>query len=141
MSAYLDAVYPAVLVASAVLFLAGAVTMAAIRAHRVLTWIVSAFYVVTAVEVITLIVVLVGGGVPIVITVGYMLAAIALLPLLGIARMGSPDSDTQAGDRDPNRPILQPDQIARVDGAAAMIIAIAAAVVAWRVATILSGVA
>ncbi len=115
--------------------------MAAIRAHRVLTWIVSAFYVVTAVEVITLIVVLVGGGVPIVITVGYMLAAIALLPLLGIARMGSPDSDTQAGDRDPNRPILQPDQIARVDGAAAMIIAIAAAVVAWRVATILSGVA
>jgi len=133
-SAYLDAVYPAVLVASAILLLAGGLTMAAIRAHRFLTWVVSGFYVVTAIEVITLIVVLAQGGVPVVITVGYMLAAIALLPLLGIARLGAPDSD----DKDPNRPILQPDQIARVDGAAAMIIAIAAAVVAWRLATILA---
>ncbi len=110
--------------------------MAAIRVHRFLTWVVSGFYVVTAIEVITLLVVLVQGGVPVVITVGYMLAAIALLPLLGIARLGAPDS----GDKDPNRPILQPDQIARVDGAAAMIIAIAAAVVAWRLATILGAV-
>lgn len=141
MSAYLDAVYPAVLVASAVLFLAGALTMAAIRAHRFLTWIVSGFYVVTAIEVITLIIVLLGGGVPVVITVGYILAAIALLPLLGIARMGAPDTDAPAAAKDPNRPILQPDQIARVDGAAAMIIAIAAAVVAWRLASILGGAA
>ncbi len=134
MSVFLDAVYPAVLIASGLLFLAGALAMAVIRAHRLLTWIVSAFYVVTAVEVITLIAVLLQGGVPIVITVGYLLAAVALLPLLGIARIGSPDSN----DKDPNRPILQPDQIARVDGAAAMIIAIAAAVVAWRLAVILS---
>lgn len=111
--------------------------MAVIRAHRFLIWIVTGFYVVTLVEVITLIVVLFGGGVPVVITVGYLLAAMALLPLLGIARMGAPDS----GDKDPSRPILQPDQIARVDGAAAMIIAIAAAVVAWRLATILGGAA
>jgi hypothetical protein len=135
-SAYLDAVYPAVLVASGVLFLAGGVTMAAIRAHRMLKWVVSGFYVVTAVEVVSLIVALVQGGVPVVMTVSYLFAAIALLPLLGIARLGAPDPD----NKDPNRPILQPDQIARVDGAAAMIIAIAAATVAWRLATILGGV-
>lgn len=141
MSAYLDAVYPAVLVACAMLFLAGGVTMIAIRAHRILTWIVSGFYAVTAIEVATLIVVIARGGVPVVITVGYLLAAIALLPLLGIARIGAPDSDgTHPRDRDPNRPILQPDQIARVDGAAAMIVAVAAAVVAWRLATILGEV-
>ena len=116
--------------------------MAAIRAHRFLTWIVSGFYVVTAIEILTLIVVLAQGGAPVVITVGYLLAAIALLPLLGIARLGAPGSDDPPSrDKDPNRPILQPDQIARVDGAAAMIIAIAAAVVAWRLATILGAVA
>ena len=138
MAAYLDVVYPAVLVACAVLLVAGGITMAAIRAHRILNWVVSAFYVVTAIEVISLIVALVTGGAPVVMTVSYLFAAIALLPLLGIARLGAPDSDdTPSKDKDPNRPILQPDQIARVDGAAAMIIAIAAAVVAWRLATIL----
>jgi len=136
-TAYLDAVYPAVLAATAVLFMAGAITMVAMRAHRALTWVVTGFYVVTAIEAITLLVVILKGGVPVVITVGYLLAAIAVLPLLGIARLGAPD----AGNDDPNRPILQPDQIARVDGAAAMIIAVAAAVVAWRLATILGAVA
>jgi len=136
-TAYLDAVYPAVLAAAGVLFVAGAVTMVAIRAHRALTWVVTGFYVVTVIEAITLLLVVLGGGVPVVITVGYLLAAIALLPLLGIARLGAPD----ANNDDPNRPILQPDQIARVDGAAAMIIAVAAAVVAWRLATILGAVA
>lgn len=141
MSAYLDAVYPAVLLACAVLLLAGALTMIAIRAHRILTWIVTGFYLVTAIEVATLIVVIAKGGVPVVMTVGYLLAAVALLPLLGIARIGAPDPDgTHPRDREPNRPILQPDQIARVDGAAAMIIAVAAAVVAWRLATILGEV-
>src|ERR1035437_7605185 len=51
-AASLDVVYPAVLVACAVLLVAGGITMAAIRAHRVLKWVVSAFYVVTAIEVI-----------------------------------------------------------------------------------------
>jgi len=110
--------------------------MAAIRLHRALTWVVTGFYAVTVIEAITLIVILVNGGVPVVITVGYILAAVALLPLLGIARLGAPDADSD----DPNRPILQTDQIARVDGAAAMIIAVAAAVVAWRIATILGAV-
>jgi len=35
--------------------------------------------------------------------------------------------------------VLQPDQIARVDAIAALIIAVAAAVVAWRLASIFHG--
>ncbi len=135
MTAYLNAVYPAVLVATGVLFAGGAVTLAWIRAHRVLQWIVTGFYVVTLVEVLTLLSAVFGGGVPIVETVGYTLAAIALLPLLGISRMGLPDPE----DPDPSRPVLAPDQIARVDAVAALIIAVAAAVVAWRLATIFTG--
>lgn len=135
MTAYLNAVYPAVLTATAVLFVVGAVTLAWIRAHRVLQWVVTGFYVVTLVEVLTVLSAIFGGGIPIVMTVGYTLAAIALLPLLGISRLGLPDTD----DPDPNRPVLQPDQIARVDAVAALIIAIAAAVVAWRLATIFQG--
>lgn len=135
MTAYLNAVYPAVLVATGILFLTGAVTAIWIRAHRVLQWVVTAFYVVTLVEVLTLVSAIFGGGIPIVITAGYTLAAVALLPLLGISRLGLPDSE----DPDPNRPVLQPDQIARVDAIAALIIAVAAAVVAWRLATIFEG--
>lgn len=132
--AYLGAVYPGVLVATAVLFLAGAASLAFIRLHKPLTWVVTAFYVVTLVEVVVIVGALFTGTIPVVITVGYVLAAIALLPLLGIARLGAPE----AADGDPDRPVLQPDQMARVDGAAAMIIAVAAAVVAWRLAEILA---
>jgi len=135
MTAYLNAVYPAVLVATVILFLMGAVTLVWIRAHRVLQWVVTGFYVVTLVEVLTLLSAIFGGDAPIVITVGYTLAAIALLPLLGISRLGLPDTD----DPDPNRPVLQPDQIARVDALAALLIAVAAAVVAWRLAVIFEG--
>ena len=137
MSAYLDVAYPAFLVACAVLFIAGGVTMALIQAHRALTWVVTAFYVATVGMVAVVVATIVRGDVPVVITVGYVLAALALLPLLGIARIGAPD----AGPRDPNRPVLQPDQIARVDGAAAMIVAVAAAVVAWRIAVIFGAAA
>lgn len=132
MTAYLNAVYPAVLVATSVLFVLSAVTLVWIRAHRVLQWVVTGFYVVTLVEVLTILGAIFGGGVPIVISVGYTLAAIALLPLLGISRLGLPDAE----DPDPNRPVLAPDQIARVDALAGLIIAVAAAVVAWRLAVI-----
>ncbi len=132
MTAYLGVVYPTVLVAASVLFVVGAVTLAWIPAHRVLQWVVTGFYVVTLVEVLTLLSAIFGGGIPIVITLGYTLAAVALLPLLGISRLGLPDAE----DPDPDRPVLQPDQIARVDALAALIIAVAAAVVAWRLATI-----
>lgn len=132
-TAFADVVYPGVLIACGVLFLAGLASLAIIRLHRPLTWVVSAFWAVTVIEVIVIIGAILAGGIPVVITVGYVLAAVALLPLLGIARLGDPEA---AAD-DPNRPVLQPDQMARVDGVAAMVVAIAAAVVAWRVAEII----
>lgn len=131
-------IYPLVLGFSALLALMGVVTLVFVRAHRALTWVVTAAYVVTLIEVLAIVNALLGGGLPIVITLGYMLAAIALMPLLGIGRLGDPEA--AADDPDPNRPILAPDQIARVDGAVAVIVAIAMAVVAWRLDVIFSGV-
>lgn len=138
MAAFEGFVYPLVLGFSVVLALAGLVTLVWVRAHRSLKWVVTAAYVVTLIEVLAIANVLLGGGVPIVITLGYMLAAIALVPLLGIGRLGEPDA--AAVDPDPNRPVLAPDQIARVDGVVAVIVAIAMAVVAWRLDTIFQGV-
>ncbi|WP_430868935.1 hypothetical protein [Demequina aurantiaca] len=131
-------VYPLVLGFSAVLALTGLVTLVWVRAHRVLKWVVTAAYVVALIEVLAIANALLGGGIPVVITLGYMLAAIALVPLLGIGRLGEPDA--AAEDPDPNRPVLAPDQIARVDGAVAIIVAVAMAVVAWRIDVIFHGV-
>lgn len=136
MELYGGVIYPAVLVACAILVLAGAVTMVQVRAHGILEKVVTGFWIVTAIQVISVLVVLIGGNdAGLVLTLGYLLAAVLLLPLLGIGRLGEPDA--AALDPDPNRPVLQPDQIARVDGGAAVIVAIAAAVLAWRVFIIL----
>ncbi len=136
MTLYLDAVYPAVLVVCAVLALVGAVTLIWIPAHRVLEWTVTVTYVAVAIQALVVILAMVSGvDMGIVVTIGYLLASVALLPLLGIGRLGHPDA--AAEDPDPNRPVLAPDQIARVDGGAAVIVAIALAVVAWRIASIM----
>lgn len=139
MGAFEGFVYPLVLGFSALLALTGLITVLWIPAHRVLTWVVTGAYLVTLIEVTAIILVLVSGnGVPLVITVGYLLAAVALVPLLGIGRLGDPDA--AAEDPDPNRPVLAPDQIARVDGTVAIIVAIAMAVVAWRIVEIFQAV-
>ncbi|MFN3865182.1 MAG: hypothetical protein ACK4MD_00550 [Demequina sp.] len=137
MEVYGGVIYPVVLAGCAVLALAGIVTMVQVRAHRMLERVVTGFWIVTAVQVISVIVVLFSGNdAGLVLTIGYLIAALVLLPLLGIGRLGAPDA--AALDPDPNRPVLQPDQIARVDGGAAVIVAIAAAVLAWRVFIILA---
>jgi len=132
-SAYTGVVYPAVLVVCAVLALAALITLTFTRAHRALTWVVTVTYLVVAAQALVVIAGLIGGAdVGIVITVGYLIATLALLPLLGIGRLGHPDAD----DPDPNRPILAPDQIARVDAGAALIVAIALVAAAWRLTVI-----
>ncbi|MFW7415714.1 hypothetical protein [Demequina sp. SO4-18] len=137
MELYGGVIYPAVLVACAILALAGLATIVQVRLHRVLEWVVTGFWIVTAVQVISVLVVLFSGNdAGLVLTIGYLIAALVLLPLLGIGRLGAPDA--AALDPDPNRPVLQPDQIARVDGGAAVIVAVAVAVLAWRVIIILA---
>lgn len=135
MDAFEGFVYPLVLGFSALLAFVGLITLLWVSAHRVLKWVVTGAYIVTVIELVVVIGILLGGnGVPLVITIGYLLAAIALLPLLGIGRLGEPHA--AAEDPDPNRPVLAPDQIARVDGTVAVIVAIAMAVVAWRIVEI-----
>ncbi|WNM25520.1 hypothetical protein [Demequina capsici] len=136
MELYSGIVYPTVLIVAAVLVAVGVVTLLASGAHRVLKVAVSVAWVATAIQAIGVIAALVN-GVPagIVITVGYLLASVALLPLLGIGRLGEPPAPGEPVD--PDRPVLRPDQIVRLDAIAAVVIGLAIAVVAWRLDMIL----
>lgn len=136
MGVYTGFVYPLVLVVAAILAGAGALTLIWPRAHRALTWVVTATWGAVGVHLVTVIVVLIGGNsAGLVITVGYLVASAALLMLLGIGRLGT--AEAAQADPDPNRPVLSPDQVARVDAAAAIIVAIALAVLVWRVLILL----
>ena len=138
MDAYSSVVYPAVLVVCGALLVLGIVTLVFVGAHRVLQWVVTAAYVVVAVQALWVVGLLLNGNpAGLVVTLGYLLATCALLPLLGIGRLGEPDA--AAEDPDPMRPILAPDQIARVDGAAAIAVGIALAVASWRLTVVLGG--
>lgn len=138
MGAYSSAVYPAVLIVSAALVVLGIATVVFVGAHRILQWAVTAAYVVVVVQILAVAALLLTGtSADLAVTIGYLLATAALLPLLGIGRLGHPDA--AAEDPDPNRPVLAPDQIARVDGAAAIAVGIALAVASWRI-TVLLGV-
>lgn len=138
MGLYEGLVYPAYLVVCGLLVLSGIATMIWVRLHGVLKWIVTAMWVATALQVLNVGYILLSGhSAPIVLTVGYLMASVVLVPLLGIGRLGEPDA--ALADPDPNRPVLQPDQIARVDGGAAVIIGIAGAVLAWRIIILLGG--
>ena len=136
MAVYTGIIYPLVLVVSGVLALAGVLTLAWPPAHRALTWVVSATWGAVALHLVAVAILLISGNpAGLVLTLGYLLASVALLPLLGIGRLGTPEA--AAADPDPDRPVLSPTQIARVDAASAVIVAIALAVLAWRVLNIL----
>ncbi len=136
MEFYTGVIYPLVLAVTGVLALAGIAVLMRPALHRALTWVVSATWGAVGLHLVAVVVVLVAGNpAGLVLTLGYLLASLALLPLLGIGRLGSPDA--AAADPDPERPVLSPVQIARVDGAAAAIVAVALAVLLWRVHEIL----
>lgn len=128
MAIFADTIYPVVLAACAALALFGLLSLVWIRTHGALKLAVKGFVIVIAVEVLAVVFAVVNGDAAAFITIAYLLAAVALLPLLGIGRLATPE----AAKKDPGRPVLQPDQIARVDGGAAVLVAIAQAVVAWR---------
>jgi hypothetical protein len=137
MGVYSGLVYPAVLVVLGALAASALVTLVWVRAHSVLKWAVSATYIVAVAQLIAATVLLFGGAeVSLVTTVGYLMTSLILLPLMGIGRLGEPEA--AALDPDPNRPVLAPDQVARVDAVAALIVGIALAVVAWRLETLLA---
>ncbi|WP_062079005.1 hypothetical protein [Demequina globuliformis] len=133
---YTGVVFPAYIAVCAALVVVGIATMVWPRLHAWLKRVVTAMWIVTAVHALAVVVVLFSDSdAGLVLTLGYLLASVILVPFLGIGRLGEPDA--VALDPDPHRPVLQPDQIARVDGGAAVIIGIAGAVLAWRVFQIL----
>ncbi len=136
MDLYAVIAYPAVLIVSGALVVVGLAVLLSGRAHRLLKGVVTAAWIVTAVQLIAVVAVLLGDSdAGIVITVGYLLASVAVLPLLGIGRLGEPPAPGEPVD--PERPVLRADQIVRLDGIAAIVIGLAIAVVAWRIAVIL----
>jgi len=136
LSAYLHVIYPAVLIVSALLVAHGILTLIAVGTHRSLQWVVTATWVAVVVQGGAVVVLLVNGtSADLILAIGYLLATAALLPLLGIGRLGTPEA--AAEDPDPNRPILAPDQIARVDAGAAIAVGIALAVASWRLTIVL----
>jgi hypothetical protein len=136
MDLYTGVIYPAVLVVLGALVVVALVTLVCVDAHRALKWAVTATYIATAVQLLAIIIVLFGNVRPsLITTVGYLVVSVVLLPLMGIGRLGEPEA--AAEDPDPNRPVLASDQIARVDAVAAIVIGLALAVVAWRLADIL----
>ncbi|SEI95123.1 hypothetical protein [Demequina mangrovi] len=136
MAVYTGVVFPLVLVVCAALALAGAATLAFPRLHRAVQWAVPVTIGAVALQAVTVIVLLFSGAdVDLILTLGYLIASVALLALLGIGRLGTPEA--AAADPDPNRPVLSPVQIARVDAASALIVAVAIAVVSWRILVIL----
>ncbi|WP_084037950.1 hypothetical protein [Demequina sp. NBRC 110053] len=136
MALYAGVIYPATVGWCLVLLVVAIATLVRVRLHPILEWVVTGMWIVTGIQAIAVVIALLSGNdAGIVLTVGYLLATVAVLPLLGIGRLGAPDA--AAADPDPNRPVLAPDQIARVDAGAAAIVAVTAAVLAWRIAVLL----
>ncbi|MDN4476468.1 hypothetical protein QQX09_11445 [Demequina sp. SYSU T00192] len=140
MELYTGVIHPLVLVVSALLALTGIATLLWAPAHRALKVLVPVTYAAVAVHTVAVAALLFTGlDADLILTLGYVIASVALLALLGIGRLGTPEA--ASADPDPNRPVLTQVQITRVDGAAAVIVAVALAVVAWRVLVILVGAA
>ena len=143
MRTFSDVVYPAVFGAMVAVLAAGAVAYVAasrgsVRFARLLVvaaWVARAS---TGIEIVAIGALLGAGAThpPMVMLVGYLVAAIAVLGLLGISRLAAPPAPGETPD--PERPVLSPRQAVQADGAAAMIVGAALAVVAWRLNTIVN---
>lgn len=136
MGVYSDTVYPLVLAASAGLLIFGIVTVFAPRVHSLLRLAAIAFRIVIAVQALAVVFAVIGSKSDVFMTLAYLVAALAMLPLLGISRLGQPE----AAQTDSDRPVLTPVQSAKVDGGAAALVAVASAVVTWRIHEVLVAV-
>lgn len=126
--------YPAVLVASGLLAVLAAATMLVVRAHPILRAAHRGFAAVVLAQAVLVIVAVIQGA-PAFMSISYLAASLVVLFPLGISRLGTPE----AAAAEPGRPVLQPDQRARVDAGAAILVAIAQAVIAWRFVEIFQG--
>jgi len=133
---YTGIIYPVLLTVLAVVVLASVATLARPAAHRWLERAVTAAWVVSIIQALVVGGALVGGHRPssLPTAIGYLVVSIAMLGLFGIGRLGAPNA---GGKPDPERPVLSPRQIAQVDAVAGITVAIALAVVAWRLVDVM----
>ncbi len=137
MDTYSSVAYPGVLAVMAIVLVAGGAALVSPRLGGALPGVAWVARVATVVEVLVIaILVITGSTHPSLFTlVGYLLSALVLLGLFGISRLGAPPEPGQPHEAD--RPVLSPRQSIQVDAVAAMIVAVALAVVAWRLHAIL----
>ncbi len=110
------------------------------RLHMTLLRVTTAVWIMVLLQTISGFIVLIWGQGPFswITGTGYLVAAIVMLPLLGIGRLGEPAAP--GVDRNPDAPVLSPRQIAKVDGIAAMVIGAGLIVIAWRLGDVLAPV-
>ncbi len=132
MELYHSVVYPLTLVVFGATAVMGVISAITTRFGAVLAWFGTSVWIATAVQTIAVIVGLIAGwDVSLPLILGYALAGIILLFLLGIGRLGEPSAAELKAE--PDRPVLSPAQVVRVNGMAAALVGVAAAVVAWRI--------
>lgn len=137
MSVFVDAVYPFVLVACAVLVVTGVAAIVLPRIQPGLRVVDKIFMAVVAVQAVAVVWAVISSDADTFRALAYTIAALAMLPLLGISRLATPE----AAQKDPERPVLTPAQAAKVDGGAAILVGIASAVVSWRLYEIVAAAA
>lgn len=128
---FTSVVYPTVLIACLLLAILGALTIARPGLHRALRIGQAVFRVIIVIEVVAIIAAVFSGDTPVLMTLMYVGAILATVFLLGVGRLGS--AEAAARSPEAGRPILSPAQIAKVDGGAAILVALAQAVLTWRV--------
>src|SRR5690606_26683428 len=137
MSVFVDAVYPFVLVACAVLVVTGVAAIVLPRIQPGLRVVDKIFMAVVAVQAVAVVWAVISSDADTFMALAYTIAAPAMLPPLGISRLATPE----AAQKDPERPVLTPAQAAKVDGGAAILVGIASAVVSWRLYEIVAAAA
>ena len=132
---YQNVVFPGMVVSFGVLIMLALVTLVWWRTHPWIKRAVTLIYVVSIIQAIAVIVAIINGVEGEVLTVwGYLLVSLMLLPMFGLGRLGDPDIDPESSfaQKNPDRPILAADQIARVDAVSALILGISLVTVSWR---------
>lgn len=139
MSLFTDFAYPAVLIASALFALVGIATILQPGLRRVLAVTQRLYVFLIMAQAIVIVIATIQGQSPVFMTLMYVVAILLTLALVGIGRLGSPEAAERSGEA--GRPVLTLEQISKVNGGAAVLVAAAQAVLTWRVFEIMDSAA
>lgn len=139
MSLFADFAYPAALIASALFALVGIATILQPGLRRVLAVTQRLYVFLIMAQAIVIVIATIQGQSPVFMTLMYVVAILLTLALVGIGRLGSPEAAERSGEA--GRPVLTLEQISKVNGGAAVLVAAAQAVLTWRVFEIMDSAA